>query len=1099
MKNLAKIILLGLLLVPSLKQSLAQNSVPFQWTEAMLTAIRNDFARPPMTARNLQHFSMAMYDAWAAYDDDAATLFLGKTFNGFTCPYSGILQPDDRASAQNMAMSYAAYRIIRNRYLNSPGWGTVTLPYLTTLMGEMGYDINFSSVDYTTGNPAALGNYIAARIISYGNGDGSNQLLNYANQYYTPLNPSLFPTLPGTSGIIDPNRWQPLSLSVFIDQNGNLLSGAPPFMGPEWGNVKPFAMDDQDLTIKQRDGYDWKVYHDPGLFPQMGETGEGINDLYKWNFALVAAWGSHLDTSDAVMLDISPKSIGNATLPQSFEDQVTFYDFENGGDNGSGHTINPITGLPYDEQWVYRGDYTRVLAEFWADGPSSETPPGHWFKILNYVITQMQGTFLWEGVESVDETEFCLRAYLTLGGAVHDAAISAWGIKGFYDGVRPVSAIRYMAERGQSSDPNLPNYHPDGFPLIPGFSELIQPGDPLAGSSNENVNKVKLYSWNGPELISDPATEMAGVGWILAEKWYPYQRPTFVTPPFAGYVSGHSTYSRASAEVMTAITGSEYFPGGMGTFDAPMNQYLVFEEGPSMNVQLQWATYQDASDQCSLSRIWGGIHPPMDDIAGRYIGMDVAADAVAKADGLWLDTLPRILVLECPPFVNDFICADTLDVIAHFDQPMSTNWGPNLDFVNGDLSSDLTYVDVNWINDSTYRWRFVVQDNNHVVGNIDVKIMGAANVNGVLQRIKYGNDIFVIDTENPFVTNFSTNLEVVNEFVVQQSQYVVGLSFNETVIGESIQFNSNCQTIQSSFIAPVVEGSDVLNLQVNLNDLNEEFQSPTIMITGFKDLAGNDMIVLDTMLLTTMVDTKAPSLIAWNLNTTFFDETNAGGTWMVQAQYDEPMMNDSIPSLLLPISMDLTPLNEQWLDPLNFEWSFVINDNNVNASNLILSATGASDLSGNMQDTMYFMDGIQWEMNPWIEALGCIDTAACNFDVNANTNDGSCIVPLTPCDDGDSLTVNDMIQLDCSCSGEIVQALEEQALNFSIYPNPTTDFLNINGTGRVIIFDVNGRVLFDQWIVGRAAVDVQQWAAGSYTLKANHREFTWIKSSFALK
>jgi hypothetical protein len=251
MKNPFKYLHIGLIILLNVDQLSAQNSVPFQWTEAMLTAIRNDFARPPMTARNLQHFSMAMYDAWAAYDDDAATLFLGKTYNGFTCPYSGIIQPDDKASAQNMAMSYAAYRIIRNRYINSPGWGTVTLPYLTTVMGELGYDMNFSSVDYTTGNPAALGNYIAARIISYGNGDGSNQLMNYANQYYTPLNPSLFPTLPGTSGIIDPNRWQPMSLSVFIDQNGNLLSGAPPFMGPEWGNVKPFAMDAQDLTVKQ--------------------------------------------------------------------------------------------------------------------------------------------------------------------------------------------------------------------------------------------------------------------------------------------------------------------------------------------------------------------------------------------------------------------------------------------------------------------------------------------------------------------------------------------------------------------------------------------------------------------------------------------------------------------------------------------------------------------------------------------------------------------------------------------------------------------------------------------------------------------------------
>jgi hypothetical protein len=116
-------------------------------------------------------------------------------------------------------MSFAAYRIIKNRYSNSPGWNTVTNNTLNTLMGELGYDVNFTSTDYSTGDPKALGNYIAARIISYGNADGSNQLGNYANQYYTPSNPALFPSLPGTSGIVNPNRWQPLSLSVFIDQN----------------------------------------------------------------------------------------------------------------------------------------------------------------------------------------------------------------------------------------------------------------------------------------------------------------------------------------------------------------------------------------------------------------------------------------------------------------------------------------------------------------------------------------------------------------------------------------------------------------------------------------------------------------------------------------------------------------------------------------------------------------------------------------------------------------------------------------------------------------------------------------------------------------
>ena len=55
--------------------------------------------------------------------------------------------------------------------------------------------------------------------------------------------------------------------------------------------------------------------------------------------------------------------------------------------------------------------------------------------------------------------------------------------------------------------------------------------------------------------------------------------------------------------------------------------FLVFEEGPSESFTLQWATYQDASDQTSLSRIWGGIHPPIDDIKGRIIGEKIGNES----------------------------------------------------------------------------------------------------------------------------------------------------------------------------------------------------------------------------------------------------------------------------------------------------------------------------------------------------------------------------------------------------------------------------------------------------------------------------------------
>jgi hypothetical protein len=133
-----------------------------------------------------------------------------------------------------------------------------------------------------------------------------------------------------------------------------------------------------------------------------------------------------------------------------------------------------------------------------------------------------------------------------------------------------------------------------------------------------------LYAWDGPGA--------SGVDWDWAGFWWPYQRSTFVTPPFAGYISGHSTFSRAAAEVLTLLTGDPYFPGGMGEYHAPQNAFLLFEEGPSVDLTLQWATYRDASDQTSLSRIWGGIHPPADDIPGRRIGARIGTDAFLLAE-----------------------------------------------------------------------------------------------------------------------------------------------------------------------------------------------------------------------------------------------------------------------------------------------------------------------------------------------------------------------------------------------------------------------------------------------------------------------------------
>ncbi|MDY7394041.1 vanadium-dependent haloperoxidase [Aureibaculum sp. 2210JD6-5] len=609
----------------------AQHSVARDWNEQLLFAIRNDVARPTSHARNLFHSSVVMYDAWAIFNDEAGTVLLGKKLGNYTSTFSGIQQPSDKQAAIHEVLSYAMFRLLNHRFSNSPLVNTSKKSFLD-LFNLYGYDANFIATDYSTGSYAALGNYLAAEMIAFGLQDGSNEVSDYENQHYQPVNPPIQLNTYIEEIDIDPNHWQPLAFDVFIDQGGFVSnSNTPDFLGPEWGQVTPFCLTPDNLKVLNHN-FNSYVYNDPGPPVYIKNSNEnGIDDAYKWNFALVAAWSAHLDPNDPTLIDISPASIGNAAIDNfedTFEGYKSFYDFINGGDSGKGHSLNPVTNLPYTPQLVKRSDYARVLAEFWADGPDSETPPGHWFTILNYVNDHplLEKKMGGEGT-TLDNLEWDVKSYLMLGGAMHDCAVNTWGIKGYYDYVRPISAIRYMASKGQSTDKSLPSYHPHGIPLIEGLTALIESGDALAGINNENVGKIKIYAWKGPDFINDPETDVAGVDWILGTHWWPYQRGTFVTPPFAGYVSGHSTFSRAAAEVLTKLTGNEYFPGGMGIFDIKQNDFLVFEKGPTQDMTLQWATYRDASDQTSLSRIWGGIHPPIDDIRGRKIGEKIGVEA----------------------------------------------------------------------------------------------------------------------------------------------------------------------------------------------------------------------------------------------------------------------------------------------------------------------------------------------------------------------------------------------------------------------------------------------------------------------------------------
>jgi len=582
----------------------ADFSTARQWNEQLLHAISIDTARPTVHARNLFHLSSAMYDAWSAYDDTSIQFFHHEK-----------LSAADVEAARNEAISYAAYNVIKHRFVTGPaGIGpgrNETLIDLNFQMSLLGYEPNFTS---TVGNtPAALGNRVAQAVISQALVDGANESGNYAPPAgFTPVNPPLTFELPGTM-MNDPNRWQPLHfLGNRIDQFGRPINESTQRnLTPFWGQVAPFAMTAADRSANG-------VYHDQGMPP--GLNTRPNEDQFKADALTMIRHSAELDPNDGVIIDISPAARGNtpdAPFTESYDQ--------------AGHTVNPYTGHPYAPQLVRRGDFSRVISEFWADGPHSTAPPGHWNEIRNYVTDRMEQLGIEKRIGGagpvVNDLEWDVKSMFALNGGLHDAAIAAWNHKGVYDSSRPISFVRYMGSLGQSSDPSGPSYHPDGLPLEPGLVEVITAETTAAGERHAHLTgsegKIAVRSWQGAvdgvAPFDDPS-DIGGVDWILAENWMPYQLISFVTPPFPGFVSGHSTYSRTGAEVLTLLTGSEYFPGGVGEFLVEQGSGLNFEYGPMEDMTLQWATYFDASDQASLSRLTGGIHPPADDFPGRRIG-----------------------------------------------------------------------------------------------------------------------------------------------------------------------------------------------------------------------------------------------------------------------------------------------------------------------------------------------------------------------------------------------------------------------------------------------------------------------------------------------
>jgi hypothetical protein len=212
-------------------------------------------------------------------------------------------------------------------------------------------------------------------------------------------------------------------------------------------------------------------------------------------------------------------------------------------------------------------DRRKAVAEYWADGPGSVQPPGHW-SLFGQYVSRRDG-------HTVDQD---VRMFFILTNALFDAAIAAWGAKRMVDSVRPITAIRYL-NHGRR---------------IPSWAR--------AGK--------------GPDLIDGAL-------------WTPYQPTWFPTPPFGEWISGHSTFSAAGAEVLKRFTGSDTF-GAQAVVSAGSSK-VEPGRSPRSDVTLSWRTFSAAADEAGISRRYGGIHFEEGDLAGRRMGRMIGAKAWERA------------------------------------------------------------------------------------------------------------------------------------------------------------------------------------------------------------------------------------------------------------------------------------------------------------------------------------------------------------------------------------------------------------------------------------------------------------------------------------
>lgn len=227
----------------------------------------------------------------------------------------------------------------------------------------------------------------------------------------------------------------------------------------------------------------------------------------------------------------------------------------------------------------------KAIVEFMRDGPRSTGQSGHWLRFAQDVSRRDR--------HSLDQD---VKLFFSVANVAMDAFIASWEAKRYYDSSRPWTLVRHYY-KGKD-----------------------------------------VHGWAGPGK---------GVASMKAEEWHPYSPYTFITPPFPGYVSGHSTVSAACAKVLELFTGSDRF----GSTEKRKAGFLTeaeadcaamqgrggkpYEGTIRCDVELPLPTFTATAEMAGISRVMGGYHIQTDNVEGLKLGRKVAEFTWPRIKGYW--------------------------------------------------------------------------------------------------------------------------------------------------------------------------------------------------------------------------------------------------------------------------------------------------------------------------------------------------------------------------------------------------------------------------------------------------------------------------------